>query len=161
MDVCLICDNKSVCKSKKLPADKMVSGIESSFGSSNIWDSASDLTFFDPGQYVMWKENLLKNSGHRAWRGLKRLADRKYSEFLWFVYISMGCAAPSSRYLHSSNAALMANNSQSPTSSFSQLERAGGRKKVALSLLVPGVVTPLLLLLSLMHLLQEYMVGQD
>lgn len=49
-EACLICKRRSVCNNRKLPVDRVVSGIDGSVGSLYIRDNASGLTFFDPGQ---------------------------------------------------------------------------------------------------------------
>ncbi len=42
-------------------------------------ESASALPFLEPGLYVTVKEKREKNRDQRAWRGLRRLAERMYS----------------------------------------------------------------------------------
>ncbi len=96
----------------------MMGSFESFCGGDESYslDSASALPFLDPGLYVTLKEKREKNRDQRAWRGLRRLAERMYSKLRWSVSTTKGILEPSSQCRHSSNAAFIASNSRSPTS---------------------------------------------
>ncbi len=64
-------------------------------------ESASALPFLDPGLYVTVKEKREKNRDQRAWRGLRRLAERIYSKLRWSVSTTNGFFEPSSQCRHS------------------------------------------------------------
>lgn len=102
--------------SKIFWAERMVLWETGSEDSGNIWGSTSAFLFLDPVWFVKWKLNLKKNKAHLVYRGLRHLVDLKYFKFLWSVKILIGWQAPSSRYLHSYKATLIARSSQSPRS---------------------------------------------
>lgn len=66
MEACLSRASRSSCTRRKFPAGRMVSEDAVVLGSLNIRDKASGFVFFEPGRYVTWKENLVKNNAHLA-----------------------------------------------------------------------------------------------
>lgn len=79
----------------------------------------SGFTFLDPSCCERLKLNVLKTSTHLVCRAFSLLAVLGYSKFIWTVHSWNGCSAPFSRFLHFSNATLMADSSWPLTPYFS------------------------------------------